>query len=316
MSMQWFKIPKKIFFQPGSIQYLSKLENATRVLIVTKEDNIDMVESLLYQLNKNKNSANMQVEIFTEVEQICEIKVVKRGIELMNSFKPDTIIAFGSDGTMSAVKAMWLFYEKPELDFNNLENLYKNNNDEPIELLKKDRKAQLVTIPTTSSGFEITPFSIVQEDNFVRRFPINTYQLSPDIVILDMNFSAQTSSQYIASFGLKALGNAVEAYISELASDYTDGLAIKAIELIFKYLPRAFKDENDLEAKERIHNAAAIAGMAFGNSILNEEKEAIDERVKTKYTEICKILGLPSENPEEGYASLNTAIKDLMLQLQ
>ncbi|ONI45825.1 hypothetical protein AN640_00955 [Candidatus Epulonipiscium fishelsonii] len=314
MSMQWFKIPKKIFFQPGSIQYLSKLENANKVLIITKEENFDMVETLIYQLNKNKNSAKMQVEIFTEVHSICAVSVVQKGIELMSSFKPDTIIALGADGTMSAAKAMWLFYEQPELNFDDLSIQYKANNDEPIEFDKTSRKSQLITIPTTSSGFELTPFSIVQEDG--TKFSINTYQLTPDIVILDMDFSVHTSPQYTASFGLKALGNAVEAYISELASDYTDGLAIKAIDLIFKYLPRAYKDGNDLEARERMHNAAAISGMAFGNTILNNEKESDDGRVARKYTELSKYLGLPASTPEEGFASFNKAIQGLVIQLQ
>lgn len=314
MSMQWFKVPRKIFFQAGSIQYLSKVENATRILIVSKEENFDMIDVLIAELKKNKNADDMHIEIFTEANAICELDVVKRGVALMNTFTPDTIIALGSDGTMSSAKAMWLFYEQPQISFEDVKSLYKDNNDEPIEFCSKTKKSKLIAIPTTSSGFEVTPFSIIQENG--NKIAINTYQLTPDVTILDRDFSLPTSASYVANFGLKGLENAVEAYISELASDFTDGLAMKAIDLIFKYLPRAFKNETDLEAIEKVHNASAIAGMAFGNTILNSEKESDNGRVAKKYTEISKFLGLPSSNSDEGFASLNKAIQGLILQLQ
>ncbi|OON98242.1 MAG: bifunctional acetaldehyde-CoA/alcohol dehydrogenase [Candidatus Epulonipiscium fishelsonii] len=270
LNMQWFKIPKKIFFQPGSIQYLSKIEDAERILIITDPMMVQLgyVDKLTYQLAKNKNR-NI-VEIFSSVEPDPDIDTVLKGTEVMRNFKPDTIIALGGGSPIDAGKAMWLFYEDPEADFIAMAQKFLDIRKRTYTFPKMGKKAQFVAIPTTSgTGSEVTSFAVISDKQTNMKYPLADYQLTPDIAIIDPDFVMTVPPAPTAFTGLDVLTHAIEAYVSIMASDFTDGLAIKAIQLVFEYLPRSYKNgAKDPEAREKVHNASCIAGMAFTNAFL------------------------------------------------
>ncbi|ONI44950.1 bifunctional acetaldehyde-CoA/alcohol dehydrogenase [Candidatus Epulonipiscioides gigas] len=270
LNLQWFKIPSKIYFQPGCISYLSKMENIKRVLIITDPMMVQLgyVDKLVYQLNKNLN--NCIIEIFSEVEPDPDLVTVKKGTEVMNQFNPDTIIALGGGSPIDAGKAMWLFYEAPEADFIGMAQKFLDIRKRVYTFPKVGRKAKFVAVPTTSgTGSEVTSFAVISDRATNMKYPLADYELTPDVAIVDPNFVLSLPAAVVAPTGMDVLTHAIEAYVSIMASDYTDGLAIKAIQLIFEYLPKSYKNgASDPLAKEKVHNASCIAGMAFTNAFL------------------------------------------------
>lgn len=356
VKMQWFRVPERIYFESGSIQYLSKMPNAQRVMVIT--DNVMLklghVDKILYHLNKRLNQ--MSIEVFSEVEPDPSVDTVVKGAELMKHFHPDTIIALGGGSVLDAAKGMWLFYEYPDSNFDFLKLKFMDIRKRTYKFPKMGRKAQMVAIPTTSgTGSEVTAFTVITDKGEDIKYPLADYELTPDVAIIDVDLVMSVPPVVTADTGIDVLTHAIEAYVSVMASDFTDGLALKAIDLVFKYLPTAYKDGDNRAARERMHNASTIAGMAFTNAFLginhslahklggefhiahgranaillpyviayNAQKPskftAFSKyeyyQAPIKYQEIARYLGLPCANPEEGVRNLIKAIQNLMQQV-
>lgn len=357
--MQWFKIPPKIYFEEDSIQYLEKMPDISRAFIVTdpmmvKLGNIDKV---LYYLRKRTEYCHS--EIYADVESDPSVECIMKGVEAMRAFQPDVIIAVGGGSAIDAAKGMWLFYEHPDTDFDGLRLRFLDIRKRTFSFPKLGTKTKLVAIPTTSgTGSEVTNFSVITDKkNGNIKYPLADYELTPDVAIIDPQFCMSMPKSITADTGLDVLTHAIEAYVSVMASDYTDGLAIKAIELVFDYLRRAYTNgSEDKLAREKMHNASAIAGMAFTNAFLglnhsmahklggeyhvphgranavllpyvieyNATKPTkfasfpkYDKFVADeKYAKIARYLGLPAKTTEEGVKSLIKAIRDLMKDLE
>ena len=357
VNMQWFKVPDKIYFEHNSIQYLEKMPNITRAFIVTDPGMVSLgyVDKILYYLRKR--TEHVHCEIFSDVEPDPSIETVKRGAQMMDEFKPDVIIALGGGSAMDAAKGMWLFYEHPDVDFNSLRLRFLDIRKRAFKFPKMGNKAQLVAIPTTSgTGSEVTSFAVISDKKNNMKYPLADYELTPNIAIIDPQFVMSLPKSATADTGLDVLTHALEAYVSVMASDYTDGLAMKAIQLVFKYLPRAYKNgAEDAEAREKMHNASCMAGMAFTNTFLGLNHSiahkiggeyhvphgranavllphVIKYNASTpskfvsfpkykkfiadeKYAEIAAFLGLPAKTTEEGVQSLINAVIDLMKEV-
>lgn len=357
VNMQWFKVPDKIYFEHNSIQYLEKMPNITRAFIVTDPGIVSLgyVDKILYYLRKR--TEHVHCEIFSDVEPDPSIETVKRGAQMMDEFKPDVIIALGGGSAMDAAKGMWLFYEHPDVDFNSLRLRFLDIRKRAFKFPKMGNKAQLVAIPTTSgTGSEVTSFAVISDKKNNMKYPLADYELTPNIAIIDPQFVMSLPKSATADTGLDVLTHALEAYVSVMASDYTDGLAMKAIQLVFKYLPRAYKNgAEDAEAREKMHNASCMAGMAFTNAFLGLNHSiahkiggeyhvphgranavllphVIKYNASTpskfvsfpkykkfiadeKYAEIAAFLGLPAKTTEEGVQSLINAVIDLMKEV-
>ncbi|MEM1485870.1 bifunctional acetaldehyde-CoA/alcohol dehydrogenase [Oscillospiraceae bacterium PP1C4] len=357
VNMQWFKVPPKIYFENDSIQYLEKMPNINRAFIVTDPVMVQMgyVNKILYYLRKRNEYCHS--EIYSDVEPDPSVETIMKGVAAMNTFKPDVIIALGGGSAMDAAKGMWLFYEHPDTSFDGLRLKFMDIRKRAFAFPKLGEKAQFVAIPTTSgTGSEVTGFSVITDKkNGNIKYPLADYELTPDVAIIDPQFAMSMPKSITADTGLDVLTHAIEAYVSVLASDYTDGLAIKAIELVFEYLPRSYKDNTDAVAREKMHNASCIAGMAFTNAFLGlnhsmahklggefhiphgranaillpyvVEYNASEPTKFTifpkyekwianeKYAKIARYLGLPCSTTEEGVKSLIKAIKDLMKEV-
>lgn len=270
INMQWFKIPEKIYFEAGSVQYLEKMPDISRVMIVADPMMVQLgyVDRVTYQLEKRANK--VVYEIFDQVEPDPDLTTVKKGTAAMNSFRPDAIIALGGGSAMDAGKAMWLFYENPDADFVGMAQKFMDIRKRVYKFPHMGKKAKFVAIPTTSgTGSEVTSFAVISDKSKHMKYPLADYELTPDIAIIDPNFVMSVPKVATADTGLDVLTHAIEAYVSVLASDYTDALALHAIRLVFKYLPRSYNNgANDPEAREKMHNASCIAGMAFTNAFL------------------------------------------------
>ena len=268
LNMQWFKVPEKIYFEPGSVQYLSKMPDIHRAMIIADPGMVQFgyVDRLTYQLNKNAEKPI--VEIFSDVEPDPDITTVRKGVEIMNTFNPDVIIALGGGSAMDAAKAMWLFYENPDADFVGMAQKFMDIRKRVYKFPKMGKKAKMVSIPTTSgTGSEVTSFAVISDKSQSMKYPLADYELTPDVAIIDPEFVYTVPKSSTAFTGLDVLTHAIEAYVSVLANDYTDALALHAIKLVFKYLPDSYKTADKI-AREKMHNASCIAGMAFTNAFL------------------------------------------------
>ncbi|MDR1658397.1 MAG: bifunctional acetaldehyde-CoA/alcohol dehydrogenase [Deltaproteobacteria bacterium] len=269
-NMQWFKIPPRLYFEKNSIQYLEKMPNISRAFIVTDADMVRLgyVDKALYYLRKRPDRVHS--EIFAEVEPDPSLATITRGTRMMEVFKPDVIIALGGGSAIDAAKGMWLFYEHPETDFGGLRLKFMDIRKRAYHFPNLGKKTQLVAVPTTSgTGSEVTSFSVITDkENGNIKYPLADYELTPDVAIIDPQFVATMPRSTVADTGLDVLTHAIESYVSVLASDYTDGLAIKAIDLVFKYLPESYQNPSNTVAREKVHNASCIAGMAFTNAFL------------------------------------------------
>ena len=356
VNMQWFKIPEKIYFEFGSTGYLTDMPGITRAFIVTDPYMIKAgyVDKVLYYLRKRQQYVHC--EIFSEVEPDPSLNTIRKGCEMMSKFNPDVIIAIGGGSAMDAAKGMWLFYEHPESDFNSMRLKFMDIRKRVYQFPKLGKKAKMVAIPTTSgTGSEVTSFAVITDKERNIKYPLADYELTPDVAIIDPEYVMTMPPSITADTGMDVLTHAIEAYVSVMASDFTDGLAIKAIQLVFEYLPRSYKDNSDRVAREKMHNASCIAGMAFTNAFLGVNHSMAHKlggefhiphgranavllpyvieynaqkpskfvsfpKYETfiadkKYAEIAKALDLPCSTTQEGVQSLVSAIRDLMKKL-
>lgn len=357
VNMQWFKVPSKIYFEKGATQYLSKMPDISRVLIVTDPVMVKLgyVEKVEHYLRKRQTP--VFIEVFSEVEPDPSTLTVERGAAMMTSFKPDCIIALGGGSPMDAAKAMWLFYEYPDTDFNDLKQKFMDIRKRIYKFPRLGQKAKFVAIPTTSgTGSEVTSFSVITDktEGNNSKYPLADYELTPDVAIIDPEYVYSLPKVAVADTGLDVLTHALEAYVSVMANDYTDGLALKAVQIVFEYLEKSYTT-GDPVAREHMHNASTMAGMAFANSFLginhslahkwgaefhtsHGRTNAIlmphviryNAQKPTKfasfpkythfvadkrYAEIARFLGLPAKTTEEGVASLIKAIRELSAKL-
>ena len=268
--MQWFKIPPKIYFEKDSVQYLRDMPDIHRAFIVADPMMVKLgyVDKILYYLRKREQYCHS--EIFSEVEPDPSVETIQKGVRAMNAFQPDVIIALGGGSAIDAAKGMWLFYEHPDTSFDGLRLKFMDIRKRAFHFPNLGTKAKMVAIPTTSgTGSEVTSFSVITDKkNGNIKYPLTDYELTPDVAIIDPQFVTTMPKSITADTGMDVLTHAIEAYVSVIASDYTDGLAMKAIEMVFRYLPRSYENPNDEEAREKIHNASCIAGMAFSNAFL------------------------------------------------
>ncbi len=264
VNMQWFKVPDKIYFEKGATQYLAKMPDISRIAIVTDEMMVKLgyVERVEYFLRQRQNP--VVIEVFSEVEPDPSTTTVDRGTEMMRRFQPDCIIALGGGSPMDAAKAMWLFYEYPDTDFSNLKQKFMDIRKRIYKYPRLGQKAKFVAIPTTSgTGSEVTSFAVITDKNQGNtKYPLADYELTPDVAIVDPEFVYTLPKTAVADTGMDVLTHAIEAYVSVMASDYTDGLAIKAIQLVFQYLEKSALT-GDKIAREKMHNASTLAEHGF-----------------------------------------------------
>ena len=269
VNMQWFKVPNKIYFEAGSIAYLEKMPNISRAFIVTDESMVKFgyVDKILYHLRKRNEYVHS--EIFSDVEPDPSFDTIKKGVAMMNEFKPDVIIALGGGSPIDAAKGMWLFYEHPDADVEGLKLKFMDIRKRTYKFPVLGEKAKMVAIPTTSgTGSEVTSFAVITDKTINKKYPLADYELTPDVAIVDPDLVMSLPQRITADTGMDVLTHAIEAYVSNMASDYTDGLAEKAVELVFKNLRTAYNDGGNKTAREKMHNASTIAGMAFTNAFL------------------------------------------------
>jgi len=355
-NMQWFKVPSKIYFEKDSIEYIRQMRDVNKVVIVTDRVMVDLgyVKKVTDQLSLRRN--HVVYQLFTDVEADPSIETVHKGYELMQSFQPDTIIAIGGGSPMDAAKAMWLFYENPDVDFNDLKQKFMDIRKRAFRYPDLGRKSKLVCIPTTSgTGSEVTPFAVITDNKEAKKYPLADYSLTPTVAIVDPALTLTQPKTVTADTGMDVLTHAVEAYVSILANDYTDALALNAVKMVFKYLKRAYDNGNDFEAREKMHNASTMAGMAFGNAFLGISHSMahkiggryeiphgrinaillphvilyngkVPSKLSTwpkyqyyiadfKYMELAQAIGLNPKNKEEGVKMFAKACYDLGLSI-
>ncbi|MFA9463773.1 MAG: bifunctional acetaldehyde-CoA/alcohol dehydrogenase [Velocimicrobium sp.] len=270
VNMQWFKVPNKIYFEAGSTSYLAKMPGITKAFIVTDPamTQLGYVNKVLYQLRKREEYVHC--EIFDQVEPDPSLDTIMKGVDSMNKFQPDVIIALGGGSAIDAAKGMWLFYEDPDADFKNMSLKFLDIRKRAYKFPILGKRAKLVAIPTTSgTGSEVTSFAVISDKTENKKYPLADYELTPDVAIIDPEFVMSVPKKSTAWTGMDVLTHAIEAYVSILASDYTDALSVHAIEMVFDYLKRSFDNgASDPVAREKMHNASTIAGMAFTNAFL------------------------------------------------
>jgi len=272
-NLQWFKVPGKTYFEHNAIRYLIDLPDVSRVTIVTDHTmtKLAFVDKVLDVLHRRADAVALQ--IIDSIEPEPSVETVHRGAELMRSFRPDTIIALGGGSPMDAAKVMWLLYEHPEVVFADLKEKFFDIRKRAFRFPTLGDLAQLVCIPTTSgTGAEVTPFAVITDTETGVKYPLADYALTPTVAIIDPVLTAKMPSSLAADSGFDALTHATEAYVSVYANDFTDGMALQAIRLIFANLATSVNGTPGatatVAAREKMHNAGSIAGMAFGNAFL------------------------------------------------
>ena len=352
VNMQWFKVPEKIYFEAGSIAYLEKMQDISRAFIVTDPGMVKLgyVDKILYHLRKR--SQYVHSEIFAEVEPDPSFDTIKKGVEMMNTFNPDVIIAIGGGSPIDAAKGMWLFYEHPEADAEGLKLKFMDIRKRTYKFPKLGEKAKMVCIPTTSgTGSEVTSFAVITDKKINKKYPLADYELTPDVAIIDPDLVKSLPKSVTADTGMDVLTHGLESYVSNMASDFTDGLAMKAIELVYKNIREAYNNGDNQYAREKMHNASCIAGMAFSNAFLGVNHSIAHKLggefhiphgranaiilpyvirynatkptkfvsfpkyeyfiADQKYADIAKRLGLKAKTTEQGVDSLIEAVKEL-----
>jgi len=355
VNMQWFKIPPKIYFEKGATQYLAKMPEIARIAIITDPMMVKLgyVEKVEYYLRKRQTP--VYIEVFSDVEPDPSVETVERGRAMMERFQPDCVIALGGGSAMDAAKAMWLFYEYPDTDFNAIKQKFGDIRKRIYKYPRLGKKAKFVAIPTTSgTGSEVTSFAVITDKNKGNtKYPLADYELTPDVAIIDPDYVLTLPRGLVADTGMDVLTHAIEAYVSIMANDYTDGLAMKAIQLVFENIEKSYN--GDPVAREKMHNASTIAGMAFSNAFLginhslahkwgaefhtphgrtnailmphviryNSQKPTkfasfpkYDHFIADqRYAEIARVLGLPARTTEEAVNSLIKAVQELNKKL-
>ncbi|MET9390269.1 bifunctional acetaldehyde-CoA/alcohol dehydrogenase [Streptomyces sp. NPDC006624] len=352
-NLQWFKVPPKIYFEPQAIRYLTSMPDVHRVTIVTDATmtRLGFTDRVSRVLQRRPQPVTLQ--IIDNVEPEPSIDSVQRGARLMRDFRPDTIIALGGGSPMDAAKVMWLLYEQPDIDFADMRQKFSDIRKRAFRFPTLGRLARLVCVPTTSgTGAEVTPFAVISDPASGKKYPLADYALTPSVAIVDPLLTTELPPALAADSGFDALTHAIEAYVSVYANDFTDGLALHAIRLIFGNIEAAVNErDGSAGAREKMHNAGTIAGMAFGNAFLgivhamshtlgatfhiaHGRTNAVllphviryngtvptkltgwpkyeNYRAPERFQDIARTLGLPAATPAEGVESLAAAVERL-----
>ena len=327
----WWFISPAIVFGSDSLEHLRSIEGS-RALIITDEQMrrlgfVDEVAQHLIETGK-------QIEVFDRVEPEPSLENVSSGVEVANKFQPDLLVALGGGSSIDAAKAIWILYERPDLHLQEVSALTE---------LRLRKKARLVAIPTTSgTGSDATWVAVITDKaERLKLDYITSRELVPDVSILDPRFCMKMPPSLTAQTGLDALTHGIEAYVTTWRTDFSDALAMRVVQLVFKYLEKAYTNPDDLEAREKMHNAASMAGLAFSNShlgiahsmghtlgaiykvthglsvalsnlyVMQFNRDVAGE----KYAEIARALGVTAANNEEATDALVAAVRDLMNRL-
>ncbi|GLW71776.1 aldehyde-alcohol dehydrogenase [Kitasatospora phosalacinea] len=356
-NMQWFKVPPKIYFERNSIKYLASMPNARRVVVVTDKTMVEIghLERIRTVLDRRREP--VEVRVVDDVEPNPSIDTVRRGAELMRAFEPDTIVALGGGSPMDAAKVMWLMYEHPEVEFADLKEKFFDIRKRAFTFPDLGERAKLVCVPTTSgTGSEVTPFAVITDTATGQKYPLADYALTPSVAIVDPALTTRLPRDVTADSGFDALTHCIETYVSVYANDFTDGLALQGVRLVFENLRAAVDDgPDDPVAREKMHNAGTIAGMAFGSAFLGVVHAMAHTLGATfhvahgrtnalllphviryngsapgkvtgwpkyrsyaapeRYRQIARTLGLPADTPEQGVESLAAAVEELREQV-
>ena len=354
-NMQWVKLPPKIYFERNSIKYLRDMKKMEKAMIVTDRGmyNLGYVEKIEDVIRRRRNQVDL--ELFFDVEPDPSFDTVQAGLELMNKFQPDTIIALGGGSSMDAAKVMWLLYENPEVCFDDIKQKFMDIRKRAFKFPELGKKARLICIPTTSgTGSEVTPFAVITDKKANKKYPLTDYALTPTVAIVDPEFVMSLPPAIAADTGIDVLTHAIEAYVSILASDFTDGWAKQAVKMVFDYLEESVKKGTPL-AREKMHNAATIAGMAFANAFLGMNHSMAHKiggewhiphgrtngillphviryngtvptklniwpkienyKADVKYMELAQLIGLKPKTPAEGVEMFAEAVEKLWVSV-
>ena len=271
-NMLWFRAPEKVYMKRGclpvALEELKNVMNKKRVFIVT--------DTFLYENGYTKvvtdklDEKGIVHETFFNVAPDPTLACAKEGVKLIDAFKPDCIIAIGGGSAMDAAKIMWVLYEHPEIDFLDMAMRFMDIRKRVYTFPKMGEKAYFIAVPTSAgTGSEVTPFAVITDETTGQKYPLADYELLPKMAIVDADMMMNAPKGLTSASGIDALVHSIEAYVSMMATEFTDGLAIEAIKTIFEYLPRAYEEgANDPIAREKMANAATMAGMAFANAFL------------------------------------------------
>nr|WP_088187846.1 iron-containing alcohol dehydrogenase [Desulfosporosinus sp. FKA] len=324
--MKWFRVPRDVVFGAGTLEYLKQVQGSKAFICMGK--NSMRANGVLDKVTGYLKEANIDYTIFDGVEGDPSVETVYRGAEKMKAFAPDLILGLGGCSAIDAAKAMWVFYEYPDKRFEDIKA--------PFSIPPLRNKAKFIAIPSTSgTGTEVTCVAVITEQGGIKH-PLASYEITPDIAILDPEICLSMPSNVTADTGVDALSHALEAYVSTMANDYTDTLALESIKTIFEWLPKAFKDGSDITARTKMHIAQNYAGMSFSNAILGID-HSLSHKISTintthgrcntilmpaviqynskvagqRYAQVAKYIGLLGSSNEALVSSLVTAIKNL-----
>ena len=265
-NMQWFRVPPKIFFEKDSITYLRHIE-ADRVMLVCDPGMVQFGYADLVKRQLELNRHRPAVDVFSDVEPNPSTNTVYKGLERFVDFQPDVIIALGGGSAMDAAKAMWMFFENPDVSFFGAKQKFLDIRKRTYKI-PYAQKTTFICIPTTSgTGSEVTSFAVITDSETHIKYPLADYALTPDIAIVDPALVMSVPASVTADTGMDVLTHAIESYVSVMASDYTRGLSLQAIKLVFENLEHSYRF-GDEESREKMHNASTMAGMAFANAFL------------------------------------------------
>ncbi|ACS78972.1 iron-containing alcohol dehydrogenase [Maridesulfovibrio salexigens] len=329
--MARFTIPREVYFGAGTIEELKNIKGSKAVIVISggsvkRNGALNKIEGFLKE-------AGIETTLFEGVEADPSVATVRRGVELMNDFQPDWIIGVGGGSPIDAAKAMWIFYEHPEFTF---EEAAK-----PFNLPELRKKARFAAVPTTSgTGTEVTAFSIITDNDTELKFPIADFNITPDLAIVDSDLAQSMPASLVAHTGMDALTHALEAYVSIMANELTDCLAMKSMEMIQDELVKSYK--GDKESRDKMHVSQCLAGMSFSNAILGIVHSMAHktghlfgiphgcanaiylpaairfnaEKAGEKYADAAKRLGLAGSNTKELVESLINFVKELNVDMQ
>ena len=270
-NMLWFRAPEKVYIKKGcmpvALDEIGKVMGKKKAFIVT--DNFLFSNGNVKPITDKLQSMGVTYSCFYDVEPDPTLECARQGARAMASFEPDVIIAFGGGSAMDAAKIMWLMYEHPDVNFESMAMTFMDIRKRVYTFPKMGEKAYFVAIPTTSgTGSEVTPFAVITDESTGVKYPLADYELLPNMAIVDADNMMTQPKGLTAASGIDALVHSLEAIASIMATDYTDGLALKAIKSVFDYLPRAYENGNNVEAREKMADASTMAGMAFANAFL------------------------------------------------
>ena len=267
-NMLWFKLPPKIYFKYGCLPVaLQELQGKKRAFIVT--DSFLFSSGMIDRIQDALTQIGVETEVFHQVKPDPTLGTINTAMQLVNAYNPDVIIAVGGGSPMDAAKIIWLLYEHPEVEFEGLALRFMDIRKRIYAFPNMGKKAELVCIPTTSgTGSEVTPFAIITDEKTGMKWAIADYALTPSMAIVDSELAMGQPKGLTASCGVDVLTHALEALVSSMSTDYTNALAIEAARIIFKYLPQAYEDGTNKKAREKVHDASTMAGMAFSNAFL------------------------------------------------